>query len=289
MAVTALTLQRAAGAGRAAAPGTSPEQGRDADLLAIRSICELVRAELGIDISTRPPSFLQLRLGARLEDLGSSLLAYARLLREDPAELTVLADLVTTRKTAFFREREAFAVLRERLARRGGGAVLCAGCASGEEPYTIAMLMADADPRPTIVALDVSSAALAQATAGTYPAAALEPVPEPLRARFFLRGVCESEGLVRVKPALREAVDFRRVNLATALPLSQTFDAIFCRNVLIYFGAGEREALIERLAERLAPDGLLFLGVCETLAVCGGDRRYGLRAVGPSIYARVPT
>jgi len=204
---------------------------------------------------------------------------------------------MTTNKTEFFREGHHFDYLRTAWlpsrgpCRRASDRQLrmwSAGCSTGEEPYSLALTLLDAldgaaswDIR--ILASDIDTEVLARAAEAIYPLEHVAPVPAALLPRYFLRGTGARAGLVRVKPAVRSLVTFRRINfLDEPWPVQTRFDAIFCRNVLIYFDRPTQARILHRLVLQLKDDGLLFLGHSES---AHGLVR-SLAAVAPTIYRR---
>lgn len=194
-------------------------------------------------------------------------------------ELDALAEALRVGETRFFRHRAHVGALRrvvapELAARRAGERKVrgwSAGCASGEEAYTLAILLAEAMPPESgwdleVLATDISEEALETARAGVYPAAALEEVPAAVRERWFRAG--PRRGTVRVADLLAERVRFERRNLLDPV-LPRRLDVILCRNVLIYFDPAARARTVERLIESLAPGGYLFLGYAESLREFG--------------------
>src|SRR5439155_13249125 len=144
-------------------------------------------------------------------------------------------------------------------------------CSTGEEPYSLALTLLDSlqagegwDLR--ILASDIDTDALAHAAEGVYPMEHVAPVPRPMLPRYFLRGTGPREGFVRLKPAVRSLVTFRRINfLDDPWPIRTRFDAIFCRNVLIYFDRQTQQRILYRLVQQLTENGLLFLGHAESI------------------------
>jgi chemotaxis protein methyltransferase CheR len=198
---------------------------------------------------------------------------------------------LTTNLTAFFREPHHFAGLaglaRERPGR--GLRVWSCACSTGEEAYSAAMTLQEADCPAEIFATDVDTDALDAARRGVYRLEALERVdPERVR-RHFLRGTGENAGQARVRPALRTMVKFASLNLLAAdWPARGRYDAVFCRNVMIYFDRKTQLRLLDRLAEALVPGGLLFLGHSENCATghpafgARGRTAYERRGAGPA-------
>ena len=237
----------------------------------------LIHARAGIALKESKRTLLAARLKRRLTALGlDSFASYRRYLETSDAggtELATMLNCMTTNKTSFFREEAHFGVLADHLKRvsHAGQSVFrvwSAGCSTGEEPYSIAMtaLQVPGHCEVRILASDLDTEVLARAEQATYPVESLDEMEERLKHRFFLRGRGESEGSVRLKPEVRERVVFRHINLvAAAWPIPVQFDAIFCRNVIIYFDRATQRHLFERMAPYLAPGGLLFVGHAETL------------------------
>ncbi len=258
-----------------------------------RAFQELAYARAGIFLREGKAALVQARLARRLRELGLATEReyLARLRADDGDEVVLFLDAISTNFTRFFREEDHFRAL-EALARAGRAAgrrrfrFWCAGCSSGEEPYTAAMvldpILEGCDWR--ILATDLSTRVLARAAAGVYGAEELEPVPAALRERHLapVRGAAPGDPpRWAMSAALRERVVFRRLNLAARpYPMRGPLDAIFCRNVMIYFDRSMRAGLVGELERLLAPDGLLFIGHSETLN--GLPTR--LRPVRPSVY-----
>ena len=247
-----------------------------------RFLRAFVYRHCGIALSEQKHQLVQGRLARRLRSLGmKDFGAYCELLRTDPdRELGELASAISTNVTAFFRESHHFDVLGGELLprwleqkRRSGDRlrIWSAGCSSGEEPYSLAMVLAEALERcdhkvdAKILATDLSPAALAAAQKGVYPVERLEGVGAERRRRWFLRGEGEYAGLACVHPRLRELVTIAPLNLLHEWPMQGPFDAIFCRNVVIYFDQPTKRKLFHRFA-RLLPQGEpLFLGHSESM------------------------
>jgi chemotaxis protein methyltransferase CheR len=180
-------------------------------------------------------------------------------------------------------------VLRE-AARAGEPRVWSAACSTGEEPYSVAITAAEtfgtSRPPVRILATDIDTAVLETARRGVYRDASVARLDAGVVRRHFRRGAGGSAGAIEVSEGLRERIDFRRLNLLDAAwPVQERFDAIFCRNVLIYFDRAGQRAILERLAPRLAPGGVLCVGHAENLhwardlfAPCG---RTAYRAARP--------
>jgi chemotaxis protein methyltransferase CheR len=235
------------------------------------------------------------RLAQRLQTLElEGFDAYCRLLASPAGadEVGMLIDLITTNHTQFFREPAHFQLLTERVlptlaADRGGRPlrVWSAAASSGEEPYSLAVVLAEferSQPRVgwQVHATDISSRMLERCRSGIYEANKVALPQDQLR-RYFLRGFGAREGFCRVRPELRRRVSVQQVNLfQTDYPLPRGLDVIFCRNAMIYFDLESRQELLDRLVPMLAPGGFLFVGHTESLL----GMRHPLQASWPSVY-----
>lgn len=258
----------------------------------IRSLAHRV---FGLDLKTGKEALVSARLAKRVRDLQlESISHYLELLRHDGTgnELLSLIDALTTNFTSFQREPQHFNYLRKTVLdlirnQRGTLNIWSAGCSTGEEPYTVLMNIADelgdaALDRVHLVASDISRRALGAAQAGVYDADRLRNLPEKWHSRFFQKGTGSHAGEVRIKPYLREKIEFRRVNLMEPFESIPSFHLIFCRNVMIYFDKPTQERLIGKFSTRLEPGGWLFIGHSEGLMGIQHDLEY----VMPAIYRR---
>jgi chemotaxis protein methyltransferase CheR len=263
-------------------------------------LCDFVYSEAGICLGPEKKTMLEGRLKRRLRELNiESYKRYCEYLFGEEGlreEKTRFIDVVTTNKTDFFREPKHFEYLTQRAlpdltARSAGQPLLLwsAGCSSGEEPYTLAMLLSEfAESRPgfrfRILATDISTTVLAKAELGIYTAGDVEPVPVPLRRKYLMRSRERDADRVRIVPELRKLVEFRRLNFMDSdYRLAEKMDAVFCRNVIIYFDRPTQEKILRRLSSYLKPGGYLFVGHSETLH----DMNLPLEALGPALYRRV--
>ncbi len=250
-----------------------------------RRLSEFIYNRCGILLPPTKRTMLQARLQRRLRCL--SMKSYGEYCdyvfspEGMQEELTRMIDLVTTNKTDFFREPAHFDYLVENclpaLADPDGPgfrkkfAVWSAGCSTGEEPYTLAMVLseyAEANPgfRFSVLATDISTRVLRTAALGIYDAEKVDPVPIEMKRKYLLRNKDRSKGLVRVVPGLRALVEFRRLNFMDGdFGIAEPMDVIFCRNVIIYFDKKTQETLLLRFCRHLAPGGYIFLGHSETI------------------------
>ncbi|MGB9578071.1 MAG: CheR family methyltransferase [Halothiobacillaceae bacterium] len=255
----------------------------------------LVYDHAGIVVDDKKHDMLYARLARRLRALRLSTFAqYRAYLREhEEEELTNLINAVTTNLTSFFREPHHFdylarVVLPELLHRNEHSRrirIWSAGCSTGEEAYSIAMVLEEVIPPwlewdIKVLATDVDTQVIDSARQGVYWEDRLHGVSQERLRRFFLRGRGAQAGKVRVDGELRQLISFRPLNLLKDWPMHGPFDAIFCRNVMIYFDQGVQKRLVERFANILAPRGYLFIGHSETLD--GLTDRFEL--VGNTIY-----
>jgi chemotaxis protein methyltransferase CheR len=263
-------------------------------------LSSLIYSEAGIRLGSEKKAMLEARLRRRLRAL--NLPSYARycdyLFADDRGDERVhFIDVVTTNKTDFFREAGHFdflvqTALPELTAQTAPGGPLLvwsAGCSTGEEPYTLAMVLSEyAEQHPgfrfRILATDISTEVLEKAQTGVYPTENVEPVAPALRRKYLLRSRDRASNHVRIAPELRRLVEFRRLNFMEAdYALGETADAIFCRNVLIYFDRVTQERILRKLTACLTARGYLFVGHAETLH----DMNLPLAQVAPALYRRI--
>jgi chemotaxis protein methyltransferase CheR len=262
----------------------------------LAQIVRLVYERSGITLHDGKRALIMARLQKRLHAGGfSSFSAYLRHVERDTtgAELTTLLDAIATNHTSFFREPQHFDLLRSRilpelLGRSEPVRIWSAACSTGEEPTTLAITLAEALPahefaRARILASDLSTRALATAKAGVYSLERVSEIPPVLLRKYFERGMGAQDGLVRVAAALRSRIDYRQVNLMDTSSVWESFDVIFCRNVMIYFDRAVQERVVAQLERRLAPGGYLFIAHSESL----NGVAHSLRWVAPAMYRKV--
>jgi chemotaxis protein methyltransferase CheR len=228
----------------------------------------------GITLSDAKKALVCGRLSKRLEQHKLRTFSdYFRLLQQNPtsAETQTAIDLLTTNETYFFREPRHFQVLKEQAELARGRSqpyrVWSAACSSGEEPYTIAMILAAALSHTPfeVIGSDISARMLERARTAHYPASRTTLIPREYLHQYCLRGTGDQQGTVLVDKPIRERVRFMQVNLNTTLPALGQFDCIFLRNVMIYFSSQTKRAVVERVLSLLKPGGLFIIGHSETL------------------------
>ncbi|WP_244816151.1 CheR family methyltransferase [Caballeronia sp. Lep1P3] len=252
-----------------------PEVERDfeftvADFARIR---ELIHRRAGISLSDHKRDMAYSRLARRLRACGlDTFKQYLDRLEsnDDNAEWEAFVNALTTNLTAFFRESHHFPILADFAKRRQQPlSVWCSAASTGEEPYSIAMTLVEALGEQaarhcTVFASDIDSQVLAKADAGVYSLDQVKALPVERLKRFFLKGTGAHAGLVKVRPELRAMVSFGRVNLTDArYDVKGPFDAIFCRNVMIYFDKPTQGQVLSRFEPLMKPGALLFAGHSE--------------------------
>lgn len=252
----------------------------------------MIRRCAGIALADGKHEMVYSRLARRLRATGlSSFTTYLDRLEADAAvpEWQAFTNALTTNLTAFFREPHHFPLLAAHAQGRAEMSVWCSASSTGEEPYSLAMTLCDAygtlNPPVKIVATDIDTDVLQTAAAGVYPVERVGAMPAEQLRRFFLRGKGGQEGLVRVRPELRKLVSFLPLNLlGRDWPLKPPFDAIFCRNVMIYFDKPTQRAILSRFVPLMKPDGLLFAGHSENFLYVSD----ALRLRGKTVYELQP-
>lgn len=240
-----------------------------------RQICRLIYERAGIRLSESKTSMVYSRLSRRLRALGLATFAeYLQLLEQGvEAEWNIFIGSLTTHLTAFYREPHHFPIMVEHVAARArNGKTLLWSCATstGEEPYTMAIAVAEHfgsfNPPVRILATDVDTGVLKMASEGVYPLERVRDLPEKTVKKYFLKGNGEHAGFVRVRPELQQMIRFHQLNLLSPVwPMKERYDAIFCRNVMIYFDRPTQQKVLNKCLRHLKPDGLFFTGHSENL------------------------
>jgi chemotaxis protein methyltransferase CheR len=260
-----------------------------------RIISGILYDRCGIKLTEGKEGLVKARLAKRLRHLGfANFDQYLDHLKRDSAsgELYTMIDALTTNKTSFFREEEHFHYLRDKIlpaVRQRGGKfrIWSAASSSGEEPYSIALLLKTQWPDihkydVKILATDISTRVLEQAKAGVYKADMVSDVPRPILNRFFTASGPAANREYRVNDDVRSLIRFARLNLMEDWPMSGPFDLIFCRNVMIYFDKETQQRLVRRFWQLLEPEGYLFVGHSESLTTTSKDYKY----IQPAVYLK---
>ena len=263
------------------------------------SIRQLVNKHTGISLSEHKRDLVYGRLSRRLRAHGfSSFSEYCALLEKEPGdELEHFTNAVTTNLTAFFREKhhfdflgkESVPLLLERYRNTGRLRIWSAGCSTGEEAYSIAITLREAIPNiddrdVRILATDLDSKVVQTAANGVYAAARIEGLSRLHTQRWFKQGKGKSEGKVKVSPELRKLITFKQLNLMHDWPMTGMFDAIFCRNVVIYFDKPTQQKLFKRFAKTMPAESNLFIGHSETLHNINSQ----FQLISKTVYRKLP-
>ena len=252
----------------------------------------MIQQRLGIHVPEQKKALLSNRLWKRLQARNlSGFQDYYDLIHqpEEKAELNYALELITTNETYFFREPRHFDFLRERvlpeLLNRSLIRIGSAACSSGEEIYSIAMVLADQRANGwELMGSDVNVSMLEKARNAVYCDGRTAQIPEPFRRRFCRKGIGHHAGFLRVVPDLRQKIQLRQILLHEQYPDIGKFDVVFLRNVMIYFDEEIRRQVVERVKAVLNPGGYLFVGHAESLHGLGVD----MQQVVPAVYRRRP-
>ena len=259
----------------------------------------LVYDHSGINLSESKKELVKARLGKRIrkgkfQSFGEY---YSHVINDQSGmEMILLLDSISTNFTHFFRENHHFEYLRNQIVpqikeRRGRTQkrirIWSAGCSSGEEPYSIAITLLESlnpgfDWDLKILATDISTKVLTNAQTGIYLKEKIQALSPSLTKKYFLRGENQWQNYVKVKSSLKSVVQFQRLNLMDPFLFNESFDCIFCRNVMIYFDKKTRENLVNRIYEHLEKEGVLFIGHSESLTGIEHPFAY----VKPAIYKK---
>jgi chemotaxis protein methyltransferase CheR len=264
-------------------------------------LSSFVYEELGIKMPYVKKVMLQSRLQKRLADLkiGSfkDYIEFVFSKEGQESEIIKMIDLITTNKTDFFRESSHFdylttTVLPEFCSEKRNKKTIkiwSAGCSSGEEPFTIAIVLKEffqnhQDIDFEIFATDISLRILQKATTAIYPEDRISTVPASLKRKYFLKSKDQTNKTVRLVPEIRSRVTFQRLNFMDQYyAVEKEFDIIFCRNVLIYFDRDTQQQVITKLASKLRYDGIFFLGHSESIT----NMKVPLRQIKPTIFRKI--
>jgi chemotaxis protein methyltransferase CheR len=264
-----------------------------------QTLARLAYEYAGIALSESKQNLIYSRLSRRLRALKlGSFRDYCDYLASEATEIENFINSLSTNHTKFFREVHHFEHLRahvalpfaQAVARKPGGRlrVWSAGCSSGEEPYTIAVVLKreirDFEANDVkILATDIDTDVLGRAATGEFAVASIDEVPKEYRTYFLDRVGADAIDKIAISEEVKSLITFRRLNLMETWPFHGLFDAIFCRNVMIYFDGPTKAALVERFTRQLKPGGFLYIGHSESLV----GAHPGLELIGRTTYRRV--
>ncbi len=271
-----------------------------------QTVRQIVYDSIGVNLTEAKKALVISRLSKRLRELKMQDFAqYFQFLHENPAETEIMFNYLTTNVTKFFREKHHFEYLfREYLPHwesRSENSLVkkrirawSAGCSTGEEPYTLAMVLLDyfknkKDWSVNILASDVNTAVLKKAYAGIYARQEVEGIPYNSLKKYFKLGVKTNTGFFKVKKILQKIISFQQINLVSPekFPAAGSLNMIFCRNVFIYFDLEVRRKILERFHRSLLPGGLLFLGHSESINTLD-DKNGQWRVCRHTVYEKIP-
>ncbi|EOC99261.1 CheR family methyltransferase [Caldisalinibacter kiritimatiensis] len=268
-----------------------------------RKIKELVYTSIGVNLTESKKSLIKSRLSKRLRQLNFNKFSdYIEFLNQNPNELEIMFNLITTNVTNFFREENHFKFLRKKYlptiktqttnkANQMEIRIWSAGCSTGEEPYSISITINEFfknnKPPCKILASDINTEVLKKAHKGIYPRKQVERIPYELLVKYFKLGINENEGLFKIKDSVKQLVTFKKINLNTEkeYPIKKPLDIIFCRNVFIYFDSETQNKILNKFYNVLKPQGILFLGHSEKINIESGNIK-GWNQIQPTIYKK---
>lgn len=270
--------------------------------LQFHKIADFIQSNVGIKMPEQKKLMVQSRLQSRLKALSlHNFDEYLDLVFSggggSDEEIALMINVITTNLTNFFREKQHFDLMEEKilpdLISNGHRKIelWSAGCSSGEEPYTLSVVMSEFMRKNlgkisdfSVLATDISSRVLDKAQNAVYSLDSIAGLSYDLKKRYFLKSRNEEALLVRVKPELRQKVSFQRLNfMDLTYPVQEAMHIIFCRNVLIYFEKQTQEAVIRKLIEHLVPGGYLILGHSETVF----GMNLPLKTIGPTTFKKI--
>jgi len=269
----------------------------------LKRVADFIGNEVGIQLSMSKHKLVEGRLRRRLKVLGfsnfQSYLDYTLESSDGELERLQLIDVITTNKTNFYRESDHFNYIEstavtelEKIKRSDSRRELnfwSAGCSTGEEPYTLSIVLNEIATKQkgfkfNILATDISNSCLSKASRGIYTSRQIKEIPVDLRKKYLLRSRNPNEDLVQMGRELRSNIKFKMLNLMDKqFNISQKMDAIFCRNVMIYFNNEIREKLVDKFERQLIKGGYLFVGHSESL----NGIKTSLKQVAPMVYRKL--
>lgn len=266
--------------------------GREFDFSAadFEKVRKLIYERAGISLAPVKQDMVYSRLARRLRALNlSSFDAYLKHLQSgDEEEWETFINSLTTNLTSFFREAHHFEILAKQLAglRHKPARIWCSAASTGEEPYSLAITACEAygsyTPPVEIIASDIDTNVLATAERGVYALERVKDMGQDRLRKFFLKGSGKQAGFVRIRPELQKLLQFTKINLLETLPVKGPFDALFCRNVMIYFDKPTQYSILEKFSPLLREDGYLYAGHSESF-MHAADL---FRSLGRTVYER---
>lgn len=254
-----------------------------------KNVQQMLFKKAGINLSDAKEAMVYSRLARRIRARNlRSFNEYLALVNTSESELEQFINALTTNLTSFFREPHHFTALADYLSQHNVTTIWCAASSTGEEPYSIAMVVAEAygsfKTPVKIIASDIDSKVLAKAKAGVYPLASIAKIPQHRQRQFFHKGKGANEGKVKVVDELRNMVQFKKLNLTDAKwDVKGPLDVIFCRNVMIYFDKPTQLKVLQKMVGMLKPTGLYMAGHSENFNMYTNL----VRPVGKTIYRPV--
>lgn len=245
--------------------------------LQFKKYCSIIYREAGIYLTAEKRALLNSRLSKRIRKLGINPNAYLDLIEKDRLEMENFLDTISTNHTFFFRESKSFRYLDSSCKQ-----IWCAASSSGEEAYSLAIYCLSQGFEPTILATDLSTICLKKCQRAIYPMERKSNIPDVLLRTYFQKGQGRWKGFIRVKANVQRIVHFERLNLITDAVPRKNFDAIFCRNVMIYFDNPTKEAVVRKICAVLKPHGYFIIGAAESL----NGLNHGLKYLEPSVYQK---
>lgn len=250
-------------------------------------IRKILYQKAGIRLAESKDSMVYSRLARRLRALKLRTFAeYLQYLDTHSEEEPFFIEALTTNLTSFFREKHHFPILSDYLQKKAGPVkIWCAASSTGEEPYSIAMTVAEVydsfNPPVSIIASDIDTNVLQKAKAGIYSIDKVKNLTHAQKKKFFYKGVGSNDGKVRVVPELAKMVDFRKINLMDKKwSVQGPLDIIFCRNVMIYFDKKTQEDILSRMTAIMPSSGLYFAGHSETFS----GAEHIVKGIGKTVY-----
>ena len=254
-----------------------------------QNLKNLVYTSCGIHLHEGKIELLKSKIAKRMRMTKKTYKAYLSFLHSSQREVIEFIDTVTTNHSFFFRENRSIEYMIERFTRMTGAeskmfSFWCAACSTGDEPYSLAVQLKEAGLSFKILATDISHTVLETAAKGIYRNNKVEKVPLPLLRRYFQKGSGKYTGFVKVKSAVKDHIRFAKFNLIHDPPPKETFDAVLCRNVMIYFDQNTSERVVKKLHGTILADGYFAIGNAESLM----NMSHGFKSIRaiPSLYQK---